>query len=152
MEAARLLVDLALDAVARTEVDVDFAPRSAEFWLALKATPGPSFTIRLPVRRGRPAANAKRVRFPLVLSSAGRMVVAGVVRGPEDIPLPGVSVELVGLDQATKTDRSGHFAFKGVPQTDAGVLLRVRAKGVQLDFPVRGDKAEASSLSIRVDL
>jgi Carboxypeptidase regulatory-like domain len=150
--AGRLLVDLGLDALGQTAVDVDFTPRDPQFWVALKVAPRPSFTIRLPVRRVPPAADTKRVRFPLVLTSARRMVVAGVVRGPQDTPLSGALVELVGLDRATRTDRSGHFAFAGVPQTDAGIRLRVRAKGVELHVPVRGDKAEASELSIQLDL
>jgi hypothetical protein len=152
LAAGRLLVDLALDALGQTAVDVDFTPRDPQFWASLKVAPRPSFTMRLPVRRGPPAADMKRVRFPLVLASARRMVVAGVVRGPQDTPLSDASVELVGLDRATRTDRSGHFAFAGVPQTDAGIRLRVRAKGVELHVPVRGDKAEASELSIQLDL
>jgi Carboxypeptidase regulatory-like domain len=150
--AGRLLVDLALDAIGQTAIDVDFTPRDPQFWVALRVSPRPSFTIRLPVRQGPHRPEMKRVRFPLVVASARRMVVAGVVRGPGDTPLSGAFVELIGLDRATRTDRSGHFAFAGVPQTEAGIRLRVRAKGVELHVPVHGDAAEASELSIQLDL
>jgi hypothetical protein len=151
-KADRLLVELALDATARTELEVDTAPRPAEFWTALRVTSRPSFTIWIPVSRLRPSPVATRVRHPLVLSSARPTVVAGIVRGPGDIPIPDASVELVGLDRATSTDRLGHFSFRAVPGATSGVHLRVKAKGVEVEVAVPEDAADARNLSIALEL
>jgi hypothetical protein len=87
--------------------------------------------LRTPLVRERDVQPKPWVR-QLVLQTSDLGVVAGQVLGPEDIPVTGAVVSVVGLDRATRTDRQGKFRIAAAP---AGRPLRVmaRAKGVEIE-------------------
>jgi hypothetical protein len=150
--ADRLLVDLALDAAeqADLEVDLDLPPVDPRTSTS-EAVPA-SFMIRLLISRSRTTPVARRVLQALVVQSADVMSVAGVVLGPEDVPIPGAVIGVIGLDARTTTDAQGAFVIVRVPRTPTPARISVRAKGLDQVVEVPGDTAEAGHMVIRLDL
>jgi hypothetical protein len=149
--ADRLLVELALDAMEQSDLEVDFEPPSAHFWIALRSRPQPSFVIRLPVARQRPRRRVERVLHPLVIKPGYTIRVGGVVLGPDEMPISNATVEIVGMDHSTKTDRRGRFSLTAVPGPPVVARLRARAKGTEVVLAIPDDAADGRPISIRLD-
>lgn len=135
-EAHRLLGTLVFAAMEDAELEVEIEPLPAPQWLALGATPRPSFFLRAPLRRARRqprvAPVRKRLRIDLVASSPLR----GLVLGPDDAPLPGARVDIPRLHLACYTESDGRFHFPRVPSEPAVKDLRVSVKGARMDVTV----------------
>ena len=103
------------------------------------ARPRPAFYLRVLVRQPRPDPGTPLVRHPMVVQTGPAVVLTGLVRGPDDIPIANARVEFPSLNQSTMTDRRGAFSFAAVP-ADMPIALVVKARGrvqqVTLDGPV----------------
>jgi hypothetical protein len=68
--------------------------------------------LRVPLER---QAEERReialVRHPLIADLSFTTTVTGVVRSPEGVRLPGVTVHAAGSDRRTRTDGDGAFAL-----------------------------------------
>jgi hypothetical protein len=121
---------LVFAALQQEEFTVEFpdADRLAAVWTALGARLRPSFVLGRPVeltRRTPPAPPVHKhiYKFPAAVP------LAGVVLGPEDIPLSGAKVEIRSLGVSARTDPRGRFRFALIPRTlEAGDMV-VLAKG-----------------------
>jgi hypothetical protein len=134
--AHRLLGDLVLSAMQQEDFEVQLSPLPPELWLALGATPRPSFVLQVPVRQPRPEVTAPPVRTPLVVKGVALARLAGVVLGPGGVPVAAAHVEIPSAGVGTWTDASGRFFFPGVPAEPATKLVRVSARGRQLDVEI----------------
>ena len=93
------------------------------------------------------------MRSPLVVCTAPITGLAGVVLGPDDIPLAGARVELPALRLAVRTDAGGRFRFAGIPGgKSAPQHLRVFAKGHMLDVTADPSDLAGGSLVIRFEI
>jgi hypothetical protein len=128
----RVLLDLALSALERTETqpgefEAVIEPLSVEGWRALGVAPRPSFFIHVPVKREREDRVAPPVRVARVMGAPLRSA-AGVVYGPDRIPIAGARVDVTALGLSTRTDANGRFSFANLPAA-AAVEMAVRARG-----------------------
>jgi hypothetical protein len=140
--AHRLLGDLVLSAMQQEDFEVRLSPLPAELWLALGATPRPSFVLQVPVRQPRPEVTAPPVRAPLIVRGVALARLAGVVLGPGGLPVAAAHVEIPSAGVGTWTDEGGRFFFPGVPAEPATKLVRVSARGRQLDVEIAQPKED----------
>lgn len=149
--AQQLLLDAAFAAMAMSDLEVASESLPPETWTALGAIPQPSFVLRVTARRDRPETAAPRVLLPLHVERGRIIVVAGVVLDPNDGPLAGADVEVIGIDLVTRTDRRGRFRMSGLPGAPVMSRLRIRAKGVEIIVGVPADPDLARSMVIHLD-
>jgi hypothetical protein len=143
----RLLGDLVAAAMQEEDFEVLLAPTPPETWLALGAAPRPAFVLQVPVRKARPEPAPPRVRGPLVVQGVALAPFAGVVLGPGDVPVANARVEVPSADAVAETDPLGRFQFANLPVEPRQKLVRVRARGRQIDVQI----AEPSPVVIRFD-
>ena len=146
----RLLGALVAAAMQEEGFEVLLTPLPAEAWRALGAAPRPSFLLQVPVRQVLPEPVAPRVRGPLVMQGVGLVPLDGVVLGPGDVPVAGARVEVPAAGAVAETDPDGRFRFPALPAEPVQKLVRVRARGRQLDVEIAQPEA-AGSVVIRFD-
>jgi hypothetical protein len=132
----RLLGELVAAAMQEEGFEVQLEPLPPEAWLALRAAPRPSFVLQVPVRQERPEPSVPRVRGPLAVRGVGLAPLAGVVLGPGDVPVANARVEVPAADAVAETDPEGRFRFANLPVEPRQKLVRVRARGRQLDVEI----------------
>ena len=89
----------------------------------------------VPVQVPWPAPAIPLVRGPLRVDGAPLRGCTGRLVGPGGVALPGMRVGSPGVGASAYTDRSGGFAFAGVP--GAGALrLRLTGRGRRLKAEV----------------
>ena len=152
-DAHRLLGELVFEAMKTDDFELDLEAPGASLWQSLETVPRPSFFLRVPFRRERAEPEVQRVRKPLVMEATQLRPLAGRVVGPDEMPIPGASVELPALNTRTKTDRKGAFQFTAVPQQSAPERLVVRARGVATEtrIDLAGPAGEEEPLTVRLD-
>jgi hypothetical protein len=146
----RLLGELVAAAMQEEGFEVLLAPLPPAVWTALRATPRPSFVLQVPVRQARPEPSVPRVRGPLSVQGVGLAPLAGVVLGPGDIPVANARVEVPAASAVAETDPEGRFRFPALPLEPDPKLVRVRARGRQLDVEVARPEA-GGAVVIRFD-
>ena len=149
--AHRLLGTLAFAAMEHTDFEVDFEPLSPACWSAFGVEPRPSFFLRLPVRQHRAFPPTKLVTQPMVLRASSIHTFSGLVYGPKETPIMGAKVEAPALQLSTRTDSKGQFYFPGFPQ-DVAVMLRVRAKGQEVNVTIDPSKKKSDPFVISLKL
>lgn len=127
--AHRILEDLFFAALETPDLEIESQPVDPRLWLAFGVAPRPGLVVKIVVRREKAEKAAPLVREFLTVDVEPVVGLRGTVLGPEDIPLPGVRVELPTLELATRTDRRGLFQFASVPARDGPCTLRVEGKG-----------------------
>ncbi|NIM94254.1 MAG: DUF4255 domain-containing protein [Anaerolineales bacterium] len=150
-DAHRMLGELAFAAMANPEFEVELDPLGPDVWLAFGINPLPSFILSVPLRKEQPEPDTKLVYKPLVVKTAAVISLHGLVLGPEDIPLPSARIEIPHLQVSERTDREGRFCFLSVPSEPRMKLLRVKAKGKQLDIEVDQPTSKEEPFVIRFD-
>ena len=90
------------------------------------------------------------MRKPLVVQGVALAPMTGVVLGPESVPVAHARVEIPSADLVTETNWRGLFRFEGVPMEPAKKLVRVRARGRELDLTV-DRPADGSMVVIHFD-
>jgi Pvc16 N-terminal domain len=146
----RLLGELVAAAMQEEDFEVLLAPTPPETWLALGASPRPAFVLQVPVRQARPEPAVPRVRGPLVVRGVGLAPLAGVVLGPGDIPVAAARVEVPSAGAVAETDPDGRFRFPMLPVEPRQKLVRVRARGRQIDVEI-AQPEESGPVVIRFD-
>jgi hypothetical protein len=136
-ERHRRLGELLFAALAAPEYEVELTPDAS--------APRPSFVMSVPLRPPVPAAAPPPVRAPLVLGDAPVRILAGVVLGPEDVPIADAFVELPLLGLATRSDHRGRFTFAAVPSRPAQLVVHAKAR----TFPFSVDSPD---VELRLDL
>lgn len=126
-EAHRWLGALAFHAMEVKEWTISSEPLDAEVFRAFGVTPRPSFVVRVPLRLEREDAAAPLVRRPLVLRTSSTTDLAGIVTGPDEVPIANAMVEVPALQLRTHTDANGMFRFSQVPASSS-IELVVHAK------------------------
>jgi hypothetical protein len=126
-EAHRWLGALAFDAMEVREWTISSEPLDAEVFRAFGVAPRPALVVRVPLRLERNDAEAPLVRRPLVLRTASTTDLAGIVTGPDDIPIANATLEIPELQLRTRTDDRGTFRFAQIPASSS-IELVVRAK------------------------
>lgn len=151
-EAERMLLDLAFAAMEHAEYEADFSPLPVTAWTAFGVKPRPSFVLRVPARRPRPAPPVPRVRKPLVMQAVPAVTLFGMVLGPGDFPLAGAHVQIPAMQLSTRTDAQGRFRFAALPAEPRGRHLRVTAKGRTQDMTVDQPDSAGEPIVIHFDL
>jgi hypothetical protein len=90
------------------------------------------------------------VRAPLVVNGVGLRSLAGVVVGPGDVPVAAARVEIPSAGKWMETDSQGRFLFPGLPAEPPRMLVRVRARGRQMDAEIAGP-AEGEPVVVHFD-
>lgn len=138
-EAHRRLGELLFAAMQSPQYEVDLsAPAGSDA--------RPSFVLTVPLRKPLGEAVPPPVREPLVMRGAPMRALAGVVLGPEDVPIADAFVELPLLGLATRSDRRGRFTFAAVP-TEPPQQILVHAKTRTFPFSV-----DSPDVELRLDL
>ena len=132
----RLLGRLVAAAMQEERFEVLLAPTPPETWLALGAAPRPAFVLQVPVRQPRPEPVTPRVRGPLVVQGVALAPLSGIVLGPGDVPVANARVEVPSADASAETGPDGRFRFANLPVEPRQKLVRVRARGRQLDVEI----------------
>lgn len=132
----RLLGALVLAALREEDLEVQLAPPAPELWRALGASPRPSFVLQVPLRQPREEPARMPVRAPLVVNGVRLRSLAGVVVGPSDVPVAAARVEIPSAGTWMQTDSQGRFLFPGLPAEPPRTLVRVRARGHQMDAEI----------------
>jgi hypothetical protein len=140
----RLLDALVAAAMQEEGLEVVLEPTPPATWLALECQPRPAFVLQVPVRQARPEPATPRVRGPLVVQGVALAPLAGVVLGPGDVPLAGARVEVPSAAAVAETDPRGWFRFPGLPVEPRQKLVRVRARGRQIDVEIAQPEASGS--------
>lgn len=91
--------------------------------------------VRGTLERVREARKVPLVRFPLDARVSDIAVIQGVVLGPEEMPVAGALVSIVGIDRFVRTGPDGRFRLVG--PAAGGERVRVRARGVEAEAEVR---------------
>jgi hypothetical protein len=143
-DAHRWLGALMFGALDVAEWQVERNPTPIELWRAFGVAPRPAFIVSVPVRLERPEKEVPLVRRPPVVRTTPVGELAGVIVGPEDVPIAGATIEIPSLQLNTQTNHDGAFRFPTVPATSA-VSLVVRAK--RLIRTVRARPGEALRIS-----
>ena len=99
-EAHRLLGNLVLAAMEKSEYELELEPLPAETWQAFRLPPQPAFVLRVLLREPRPEPTAKYVT-KVVIESRATVSVYGVIHGPEDIPIASARIELRNSPRST---------------------------------------------------
>lgn len=131
-EEHRLLGDLVLAALDNPGVQVDLGGIASEWWIALRQVPRPAVILQVLLRQERPDPGLKLVR-EIVLREAPLVNLVGRVLGPEAIPVAGARLELPAMHLSTYSDQRGRFSFAAVPAKPLPKLLRIIARGHQID-------------------
>lgn len=131
-EEHSLLGSLVLAALDNPSVQVDLGGIASDWWLALRQLPRPAFILQVLLRQERPDPGLRLVR-EIVLREAPLVNLIGRVLGPEAIPLAGARLELPAMRLSTYSDQRGRFSFTAVPAKPLPKLLRIIARGQQLD-------------------
>jgi hypothetical protein len=126
-EAHQWLGALAFAALDVADWQVAPEPLDVAVWRAFGVPPRPSFVVRVPLRLERNDPAAPLVRKPLVLQITPAQQLGGVVVGPNEVPIPGATIEIPSLQLFARTDDTGAFRFPTVPSSTP-VNLVVRAK------------------------
>jgi hypothetical protein len=150
-EAHRLIGLLVFSALENSEFEVESDVLTPAMWSALGVAPQPSFVLRVPLRRERPAdPPAKRVRLPLVIQSSPITTLHGQVVGAGGAPIAGARVEVPSASLSTRTDFEGRFSFSTVPASPRAQLLRVKAKGREFSITAERSGDDDQTLIIHL--
>jgi hypothetical protein len=146
----RRLGELLFAALANPDYEVRFPHLPGEFWVAAGTAPRAGFVLSVPLRHTVEEAPAELVREPLVVQGAPVQPLAGVVLGPDDVPIADAYVEIPSLLLSTRSDGRGRFRFEAVPGGPTKQHLRVRAKAG--DFPFSIDSTNGDEpVALRID-
>jgi len=146
----RLLGAVVAAAMQEEGFEVQLEPTSPATWTALGAAPRPGFVLQVPVRQARPEPVRPRVRGPLVMQGVGLAPFSGVVLGPGDIPVANARVEVPSAEAVAETDPEGRFRFPSLPLEPREKLVRVRARGRQIDVEIASSD-DGGAVVIRFD-
>jgi hypothetical protein len=146
----RLLGQVVAAAMQEEGFEVLLAPTRPETWLALGAAPRPAFVLQVTVRQARPEPAPPRVRGPLVVKGVALLPLSGVLLGPGDMPVANARVEVPSASAVAETDPLGRFWFPGLPAEPRQKLVRVRARGRQLDVEIAAPE-EGRAVVIRFE-
>jgi hypothetical protein len=134
VESHRMLAELMFAAMKTSGIEVETEGVPHSFWQTLAQPVRPSFVMRVPLLQPRTAKSVPTVRQPLVLKNSPLQPLLGQVLGPGEQVLMDALVELPTLNLSTRTDAQGRFCFVAVPTQPPVHLLRIHAKGRQIDF------------------
>jgi hypothetical protein len=133
-ESHKLLGDLVFAAMEEKGYELELEPVPAGTWQAFHLPPQPAFVLRVLLRKPIPEPAAKYVT-KVIIEPRAMISVYGLVRGPQDIPIPSARIEVRNSHRYTDSDASGRFHFDNLP---AGMPtnLSVKAKGRVLDVTI----------------
>ena len=151
-EAHRMLGDLVFAAMPNTDFEADLNPLPPATWTAFGLAPQPSFVLTVPLRVERPVPPVKLVRKPLVVHTAPITSLSGVVLGPGNVPLPKARVEIPILNLFDWTDTRGRFHFPALPGEPRTLVLRIQAKGRELQTKIDQPASDQEPVVIHFDL
>jgi hypothetical protein len=133
-EAHRLLANLMFAALGSPDMEVEAEPVPHSVWQSFGQPVRPSFVVRVPLLQPRVVKAAPKVRKPLIVKISPVQPLLGQLLGPGDAAIMDALVEVPALNLSTRTDTEGRFHFAAVPTQPPIQLLRVHAKGRQIDL------------------
>jgi hypothetical protein len=128
----RGIAELTIAAMQRWDLEVLRGRDVFHLCATLGIAPAPGFVLRAPLTREREVKQMPFVRAPLVVHTSDMGVIAGQVLGPQDIPIAGAMVAIVGLDRSARTDRHGRFQIAAVP-SEGPVRIIAQARGAEIE-------------------
>jgi hypothetical protein len=146
-----LLFQLLFAAMQEPEFEVELTAPSGQFWQSCGVVPRPAFMLRVPLRFDRPEARVVPVRSAVEINAAPLAAMAGILMGPDNIPIANARVELPGLRLAAQTDNRGRFRFPGVPVNIGVHHLRVQARGSEFVVEARHNPGAPEPLIIHIN-
>lgn len=151
LEAHQGLNTLVFAALEEPELELEMHPPEPALWTALGVPPSPCFFLRVRVRLERPEKPPRLVMKPLQVDALPVKPLAGVVLGPENVPVMGAVVEIPSLQFSVRTGSNGQFYFKSVPESGWLKRLVVKARGRTQEIPLEKDYSEENPLVIHFD-
>ncbi len=151
-ESHRLLGELVFAALDNPELEVEREPISLTLWTALRVAPRPAFLLRVILRRERQLTDAPLVRRPLDVQNAPLGEVHGVVLGPDDIPIAAARIDVPALQVGASSDKSGRFHLTAPRSVGRPMMLRVNAKGKQIELDAAEAVVNGEPLVVRLNL
>lgn len=114
-QAHRNLSSLAFSVLENREWNIVKRENLSSIWKDFGLAPRPSFLLEVPCRKSRPEKTAPPVTQPHVLERTPLEQLNGLVLGPNNFPMAGMRVEILGTGRVTKTDHNGKFRIPGFP-------------------------------------
>ncbi len=138
-ESHRVLGQLMCHAIEIKRFEVEIEPLSHSFWNAIQTAPMPSFVIRIPViytvdRTAKPV-----VQSPPQVAFSETFKMAGVVFGPDRMPISDVGVSIPNLSKKTSSNLNGYFQLPGIPSQSIPPALHLSFKGRQFKYSLSND-------------
>jgi hypothetical protein len=150
-DAHQRLNALVFAVLEEPELELEMHPPEPALWTALGVPPSPCFFLRVRVRLERPEKPPRLVLQPLKVEALPVKPLAGVVLGPEDVPVMGAVIEIPALQLSVRTGSKGQFRFKSVPEGGWLKRLVVKARGRTQEIALEKDYSEENPLIIHFD-
>lgn len=125
------------------------SPRSAR----VVHLPTATFSTTSDSRSGRAPQGAAGTAAPLVGPDGAAVrqsvQVTGTVRGPQDLPLPGATVSVVGTTFTAVTDENGHYSLEFSQGTDRFMLLAEMSDHQSVDTIIATSAAVTADFTLK---
>lgn len=151
-EEHALLGRLLVASASQSEFAPDLEPPGLELWQALGLAPRPSFALRVLARHDLPIERAPRVGQVLSLRAGALRPLEGLVLGPEDTPVAGARVALVGGGRAVHTDSHGRFRLAVSEVASQPLGLQIAARGLRRRLELAPDELPAGDEPLVISL
>ena len=140
-ESNALLQSLIFAAMEHREINVDLSPPPPEFWLSLGIKARPCFNVIAKEIKERTIEKIPVVTEPVIVNAATKALLHGIVKSPNNTPMPGVEVKIAGDNITVKTDNTGRFQFEALmPEPDEKKII-VRRKQYWIEQTVSISKS-----------
>ncbi len=128
-ESHSMLWTLVFGAMEVAEFEIDLTPISGQLWLAFGVVPRPAFMLRLSLRRERPEESVRLIKSAIELNASPMASMAGLLLGPNEVPIANARVSLPVLRLTARTDERGCFRFGAIPSNTAVQRFHIQARG-----------------------
>ena len=132
VKATQLTSDLLFDAMDGDRfINIRSCATIAQDSAARVASAGPGFAFTLVLQRAPVRANVAAPVSTLKVEAAPSRLLHGILRGPNQIPLPDAIIEVPSLNVYSRTDHKGRFNLGAISSGRAPLSVRITARGQQ---------------------
>lgn len=135
-DAHALLSQAAAAALEHPKFEAEFVEIAGPLWAAFNVAPRPGFFLKVPVRFTGSQPDIPVIKKPPEVNLGSIVPLRGRLIGASNVRIARATISLPELNQSTKTDDNGEFAFPGVASNPKRKKLVVDVKGRKQDVEV----------------